>query len=120
MPAPSWKEARQVDQRFQARRDTETPAAVGAVEDIGATPPADVDAIFVLQTAVHAGEKQSITCGAPWLERAARLSLGFISALLSPSSANPAAVTSRLITSGSMRCRDWVSRVSVGRCVPTG
>jgi hypothetical protein len=39
------------------------------------------------------------------------LSLGFISALLSPSSANPAAVTSRLITSGSMRCRDWVSRV---------
>jgi hypothetical protein len=42
--APSWKEARQVDQRFRARRDTGTPAAVGAVEDIGATPPADVDA----------------------------------------------------------------------------
>ena len=42
---------RQVDQHFQARRDTGPPAAVGAVEYVGTIPPADVDAVFVLQTA---------------------------------------------------------------------
>src|SRR5579864_1088686 len=38
VPPISLKSGAKPNQRFQARRDTETPAAVGAVEDIGATP----------------------------------------------------------------------------------